>query len=1076
MLTQTPNPRLSYIMKKFTTNCWLRNRYWASLKLLVLAGFLFGTSLNAQDEFEDEDIFELSPFVVDTSSDVGYLANNTLSGSRLNASLKDTPAIVSVFTQELIDDLAANDIGDILEYESSAQFDQFEATGATNSNTWDELNAQTKFRVRGFSAATQRDFFGWVSPNDNYMVERIDSSHGPNGVLFGVGSVGGILNSTTKRARLDSELLKLNLQVGSNELNRQTIDVNRVLIDGKLAIRLNALHHESETWRYHEFSDSNRAHLALVYKPFENTTIHSFIEGGEKIWNAARPWGPGDNIRAWVESGSPMVSYKGNGQPNIVNLKNTIPGNSLNFFENGINKRNANARFTLIDNAGQGYFMRHEAFTTTFTGPNHPDSPIPNYAGTKLYDNPELFGQFAIPHEVNFSGPGNIREFDFWSTATFIEQSIGDHLNIQVAYFHERQEGSATSSRNVPIYADPNPLYGDGSGQPYNNGVVNPYAGMYYFDTNWVRRVEKWRQDAIRVTAAYDIAPVDHIDAKWAKWAGEHQFALMYEKKVRDQFRMVGNEALDYSTVAQYGGSKGFNTGSAEHAKNRVWRRQYVNWGDWESFHAPDWRNYSEIYDPITGDTYGTTFDIPGNRNGADDLETTDTIMFGWQGKFLDGRLVTTFGYREDDVEIKDPLWERDNVANFGVEDVDGDGVLNEWVPNYDKTDIVDIRAIMRTSGLVYHVNEQISLFANQSDGSGIPSFNFRVLPDGSIPPGVSGESIDYGIKVDLFDGKLYAVLSAYESEEFNNFIWQTAGFNAGDSSNNTRILNILRETTDASGAALITQDEYDNRRVDFNGSLMDGKTEGYELSIVANPTPNWNLTFKYSHSEKVQEGLFTDIEAWLVDQKVFWQDALDKVGAQFDDESVIVNGVEQSLLSDDGRTIYDLFGSGESNMIRISSDKEFGFGERDHKVNFFTKYSFREGRMKGFSLGGGVRYQSPNQMERVILFDDKNSNYSINPGEMTLDSDGNAQFGEIYEGREIFLIDLMMAYRTKVKLFGKEPNLRIQLNVKNLFDRNGIYPTRNINSTYLSGVDGYYTQYSFQAPRSFRFTVGLDF
>ena len=46
----------------------------------------------------------LSPFEVNSTKDVGYLAQNTLSGSRMNTSLKDTPAAVSVMTPEFLAD------------------------------------------------------------------------------------------------------------------------------------------------------------------------------------------------------------------------------------------------------------------------------------------------------------------------------------------------------------------------------------------------------------------------------------------------------------------------------------------------------------------------------------------------------------------------------------------------------------------------------------------------------------------------------------------------------------------------------------------------------------------------------------------------------------------------------------------------------------------------------------------------------------------------------------------------------------------------------------------------------------
>ena len=42
------------------------------------------------------EIVELSPFTVNTSGDVGYVAENTLAGSRLNTKLRDTASTVSV--------------------------------------------------------------------------------------------------------------------------------------------------------------------------------------------------------------------------------------------------------------------------------------------------------------------------------------------------------------------------------------------------------------------------------------------------------------------------------------------------------------------------------------------------------------------------------------------------------------------------------------------------------------------------------------------------------------------------------------------------------------------------------------------------------------------------------------------------------------------------------------------------------------------------------------------------------------------------------------------------------------------
>src|SRR5512134_212005 len=77
----------------------------------------------ASPSVASEPVVELSPFTVNTSQDVGYLAENTLAGSRLNARLRDTAGSVSVFTREFLDDLAITDIAQLLDYTVNSEMD-----------------------------------------------------------------------------------------------------------------------------------------------------------------------------------------------------------------------------------------------------------------------------------------------------------------------------------------------------------------------------------------------------------------------------------------------------------------------------------------------------------------------------------------------------------------------------------------------------------------------------------------------------------------------------------------------------------------------------------------------------------------------------------------------------------------------------------------------------------------------------------------------------------------------------------------------------------------------------------------
>ena len=76
----------------------------------------------------------------------------------------------------------------------------------TLANQGDDVNSTffsfDNFRVRGLSATVTRNYFDWVLPTDTYNTERVEEARGPNSILFGIGSAGGVINSSTKQANL----------------------------------------------------------------------------------------------------------------------------------------------------------------------------------------------------------------------------------------------------------------------------------------------------------------------------------------------------------------------------------------------------------------------------------------------------------------------------------------------------------------------------------------------------------------------------------------------------------------------------------------------------------------------------------------------------------------------------------------------------------------------------------------------------------------------------------------------------------------------------------------------------------
>ncbi|MGH7946234.1 MAG: TonB-dependent receptor plug domain-containing protein, partial [Opitutaceae bacterium] len=140
----------------------------------------------------------LSPFEVTTDQDTGFVAAGSLAGGRLAGELRDTPVAYSVMTREFIDALG---IVDLLEATSWS-------TGNTERLTpgGQDFFANTgEYSTRGFistggtnaGALRQRNFFPMFTYGDSYNLERYDFGRGPNSILFGNGSLGGVSSSTT---------------------------------------------------------------------------------------------------------------------------------------------------------------------------------------------------------------------------------------------------------------------------------------------------------------------------------------------------------------------------------------------------------------------------------------------------------------------------------------------------------------------------------------------------------------------------------------------------------------------------------------------------------------------------------------------------------------------------------------------------------------------------------------------------------------------------------------------------------------------------------------------------------------
>jgi outer membrane receptor protein involved in Fe transport len=305
-------------------------RRMVALAALLSQGLLAQT--NAQSappaaaavESEDE-ILVLSPFEVKAESDQGYVATQTLAGSRINTKLEDVGSAISVVTAEFLRDTGATDNQSLLTYTTNTEVagPQGNFRSASGGQTEDESFRMTRpnstTRVRGLTAADNtRNFFISDIPWDGYNVDRVDMQRGPNSILFGLGSPAGIINTTTKTAQ-HRDFRELEFRFGSYGSNRVALDLNQNILPQELSLRLNLVRADEKYKQDPAYSLQKRVFATLRYDPkFLNrgdhkTTLKVNFESGRVDSNNPRSITAIDQITPWWDKLNKTVY-----DPNLV--------------------------------------------------------------------------------------------------------------------------------------------------------------------------------------------------------------------------------------------------------------------------------------------------------------------------------------------------------------------------------------------------------------------------------------------------------------------------------------------------------------------------------------------------------------------------------------------------------------------------------------------------------------------------------------------------------------------------------------------------------------------------------------
>lgn len=263
-------------------------------KILLFSSF--SSVISASDDV-DEEVYELNPFAVVAAGD-RYLATNAVSGTRVNAQIRDIPMSLEVITADFISDIGATDLRESLAFSAGVSLGTFSqggggfgpganpvgsretspsASGVAGDPTTNAVS------IRGFTASFQQRMgfrIGLTVPNygitlgssvDAVNIERNEILRGPGALLYGIGVISGIVNVLPKRPHYEPRTV-VTAGIGSNDFWRATLDTSIPIpmperMPGLMSFRFAGAYTEQGDWTDFFLDRREYAALQLLYQP-----------------------------------------------------------------------------------------------------------------------------------------------------------------------------------------------------------------------------------------------------------------------------------------------------------------------------------------------------------------------------------------------------------------------------------------------------------------------------------------------------------------------------------------------------------------------------------------------------------------------------------------------------------------------------------------------------------------------------------------------------------------------------------------------------------------------------------------
>ncbi len=1020
----------------------------------------------------------LSPFEVNTSKDVGFVATSALAGGRLATPLKDTPVAYSVLTKEFLDAFNVTDLTEAVQWSVNTTYNP-----GNNTDQGFGFSPAINITMRGAAPSESnypmRNFFPYNSNTDSYALDRFDFARGPNSVLFGAAQFGGTPSAVTKQAVVGKTIRETTVQYNSQNRFRATFDVNQPIND-KAAIRADGMWDYGDTWRDNEWRRKKGIFLTTTYKLTKSTTLRAegeYTEAQAKIF----PTHLADQVSAWdgkttfagavLPANAPTaaaqatsgVTYGTNnanplfsplwvydptafGTPNVLNFANVLrtkgaAGNGTAANANIIGgQRIVNSS---VSYAGQpmlfGYDVPAGRYDTDLAG--SPYFFVPSQSTTNLWTS-------SKPTQAQVGKDAQLT----------LTHRIGDSFYFEIA----GDTNKVTVDGNNAVNRGLNTEYIDIT-QTLPNGQPNPNFKHPYTEF-WSYQNLRWYElRSFRAQAAYV------HDFTY----GKLQFGVIggynYQRQEKRSY-------LYLLPLATFGSDARFldanQTGAA------LWNRLYLDQGG-RDFYNTNLGPISVLNPDGTTTTVTPKWVLDASRkdNSASNITKFKFAQAAMNASLFKNRLVVIGAVRRDltDLVTRNTLnpgdyptgWDGSNIIfkpdapsdwaslTFVPKDATGKAtgpaqpadtrprltvpatstvVASSILPapqyagdrfrdDYNPP-ALNVGTNTYSLGATVNVNKWLGVYGNAAT-----TFNPNLLIqrlDGSLLLPTAAHGTDAGVRLNPWDGRLSASIGVFHSYQVRSPVNAPSGF-IGDY-NSIYSAPAVGDLSPG-GANIRNQGQIPTVVRD----TQTQQSHGVEVEITANITRGWRLLANASYTRAWQSDAFPDSRAYAASHDTIARQILADAGVLIDTNKVAtINPALNDPTKINVARVTTAVSAWNALQTSVFPNMVVGrqklAGSVEQTANLGTDYTFREGKLKGFTAGIGFHYRG----RMVVGY--RGSDTIVNPANPTtaIDDPSVDAFTTVFT-KPYTTADARFSYNWKMK---DNRALIFSLNIQNLTDR----------------------------------------